>query len=135
MGLLPLADKLKSPFSGWVCFTLGATTSCIQIQGELSSFLLDRGWALPFPFSRLGFNMFVSISRQGLVRLFPPPFLSFPPLPAVPQMMRVTWLKWSCKWWEAQLASRSSCEYFRDHWGFIFPPPDFDLNFFHFAGL
>lgn len=48
LGLLPLADKLKSLFSSWVCFTPGATTSCIQFQGELSSFLPENGWALPF---------------------------------------------------------------------------------------
>lgn len=79
LGFLPLADKLKSLLSGWVCFALGATTGCVHFPGELFSFPLDKGWALPFPFSRLGFNVFVSIS-----------FAFFPPLPAVPPVMLVT---------------------------------------------
>lgn len=48
LGLLHLAHKLKSLLSGWVCFTLGVAMGCVQFQGELSLFLLEKGWALLF---------------------------------------------------------------------------------------
>lgn len=35
-------------------------------------------WVLPFPFSRLGCNMFMSVSWQGPVQPIPPP-LFYPP--------------------------------------------------------